>query len=211
MIEPFPPSTTHQHDANIMLEIMSSAIEDRTATYVSAPITSGKRCIGLFKPMGNRRGGKPVTLHSDLRRKVVHENLSHARKVIRQLRRTIPGALIDPTAVADLPGWEQPDYHYFWGRVIQRYAKRVIFLSDWEYSNGCAYEFLVATQSGAETFDEGYVPLSLDDGICRINHAVEHLRSVSLPATFLQNVLMELCKLKDELPHQSIIRREKVL
>jgi hypothetical protein len=80
--------------------------------------------------------------------------------------------VIDPTALPDLDGWTQEDYYLLWGRVIERYASTVVFLDDWQYSNGCVYEFLVAQRCNARSVDERLNLLTLPDGLDLIQKAI---------------------------------------
>ena len=140
----FPPQSVHAREIAFMLEILASVIEGRTAVYVSTPITTGKRFLKWYvqKKIDER---VPLTEQKDMfLREVVEYNRQRARVVVRRLRHGSSKIVIDPTSIVDFPGWTQDDYRCLWGRVIERYVDRVIFIEGWQYSNGCAYEFLVA-------------------------------------------------------------------
>jgi hypothetical protein len=80
------------------------------------------------------------------REKVMLPNCEAAGPVVSELRARSLIA-IDPTAFSPA-GWTQPEFREFWALVIRRFACEVRFVDGWEYSDGCAYECLVACEEG---------------------------------------------------------------
>jgi hypothetical protein len=124
--------------------------------------------------------------------RVLALNRARASSLAKWLRRRNAGVLIDPTALLRVPGWSQDDYRYFWARVIGRYVRRVIFANGWAYSNGCAFEFLVAYRHGVKTLSESGKSLSLEEGIGYIDAAVRELDAEGVSADFLSRVAAAL-------------------
>lgn len=194
----FPPETTHEHEIELLLNVLSSVVSDHSAVYVSTPITSGRR----FADWSSSRDlevdlSQPET-YQEFLREVLEPNSRHARQIIRRLRSLLPKVLIDPTALEDIEGWIQDDYRVLWARVIEQYTDTVYFLDGWQYSNGCTYEFLVANRLNPRPsiLKEDQQPLKLEEGIESIKSAVLDLRSSKLPTDFLQRVLDELKQLR---------------
>ena len=183
----FPPHATRPDEIALLLEGLASVIEGRTATYVSSPLTTGQTAAEWHL----RNGGRPAADDEGFRRDVMEPNRTAAASYVRELRKT-RGVVIDPTAMGDLPGWTQPDYRYFWGRVIELYANEVVFRDAWQHSSGCAYEFFVALQSGASTIREDLTPLSLEDGQALVRAAVEECETRGVSAEFLRGVVEAL-------------------
>jgi hypothetical protein len=174
--------------------VLTSIIEGRGAVYVSAPITSGRRLVEWGKEY---HFDKADPEHQDeFQREVVGPNREHARQIVRQLRREFPGVLIDPTAMEDIEGWTQDDYRYLWGRIIAHSVKTVVYIDGWQYSNGCAYEFLVAWRCPVETLNEELQPLSLEEGLQLIRAAIAELQEAGQKTAFLERVAEELESLK---------------
>lgn len=69
--------------------------------------------------------------------------------------------------------------------MIERHARRVIFLDGWEYSNGCSLEFEIAQGLGLDCVDETLKPLSPDRGLGLIEIAIEQLFSLGINAARL--------------------------
>jgi hypothetical protein len=185
----FPPRAERGAEIAVLLEGLASVVEGRTATYVSSPLTTGRTASEWHL----RNGGRPAA-EDDFRRNVIEPNRTAAAAYVRELRKT-RGVVIDPTAMSDLPGWTQPDYRFFWGRVIELYANEVVFREGWEHSSGCAYEFFVALQSGASTLREDLTPLSLEDGQELVRAAVEECETRGVSAEFLRGVVDALGRL----------------
>jgi hypothetical protein len=182
----FPPRPSHTREIELALQVLAGVVAEHSAVYVSAPITSGRR----FAERASKNG--LVLNRDDHVQDVILPNLRHAQAIVEQLRARKTGPLIDPTAVGDFPGWSQDDYRQLWGSVIERYVSTVIFLDDWEYSNGCAYEFFVAKRSGLDTRDEADSIITLESGMGRIANAAVELETMGAPAQFLHHIVEAL-------------------
>jgi hypothetical protein len=194
----FPPETTHEPEIELLLNLLGSAIVDHSGVYVSAPITSGRRFADRSSGRKLENDASRPETDREFQRKVREANSEHARKIIDRLRSLLPKALMDPTALKDIDGWTQGDYRALWAKVIERFAGTVVFLDDWQYSNGCAYEFLVANRLDPRPsiLKEDLQPLTLEKGIELLNSAVLDLQTSESPTDFLQRVLAELMKLR---------------
>jgi hypothetical protein len=172
--------------------VLGCAVGGGGATYLSAPITSGKR----FSDWHARSNGD-VSLsrpgrREEFEREVVAPNRERVRELVAELRRTCAGALIDPTALADLPNWTQDDYRVFWSRVIETFAGRVVLVDGWQYSNGCSYEFLTALRKRIPAFDERQRPLPPAEGLRLLRAAIAELKGRAIPTIFLERVAEEV-------------------
>jgi hypothetical protein len=192
----FPPSTDKEHEILLMLGLLSCVTSERGAVYFSAPITSGKR----FSLWSQRNHDYALAEHGDYKashaREVIEPNRKHAADVVTKMRKTFEAVLIDPTAVSDFPGWNQNDYRYFWGRVIEIYARTVVFMDGWQYSLGCSYEFLVACKCDLTVLDEGLLTLDIETGINLITSAIEDSTTHPESAGFLSQVVTHLYQIK---------------
>jgi hypothetical protein len=114
---------------------------------------------------------------------VVQWNRARVKPIVRAVRERGHRVVIDPTTVHDVPGWRQDDYHAFWGRVIEQYAGTVVFADGWEYSSGCAREFLTALRVGARLLREDLRPLAIEEGERLIRDAIAALDSDGVLST----------------------------
>ncbi|HKB67181.1 MAG TPA: hypothetical protein VKC61_15105 [Pyrinomonadaceae bacterium] len=181
------------------MNILASVVVGRSAVYVSAPITSGKR---LARWVGSRNvefDPSHPDNYADFQREVLEPNCEHAQNIIGDLRKRFPNVLIDPTALKDIDGWTQDDYRYLWAKVIEQYATTVVFIDGWQYSNGCSYEFLVSYQSASDhcplVLDENLTPLTLEKGLILIRVASNELKEAGLSTEFLDRIAEQLAAL----------------
>jgi len=171
----------------LLLEVLATVVENYDAVYVSTPITSGRR----FADWSGSRAAEfdlshPET-YQEFLREVLQPNSEHARRVIKQLRVRFTQPLIDPTALKDIDGWTQDDYRYLWAKVIEEYTRTVVFLNGWQYSNGCAYEFLIANQVRPKRLilKETLEPLTLEEGTRLVKEAILEFQSSKSSSDFL--------------------------
>ena len=195
----FPPETTHEREIDSLLNVLGSVVVDRSAVYVSTPITSGRRFADWSSGRDLEIDLSHPETYQEFLREVLEPNSEHARKIINKLRSLFPKPLIDPTALKDIEGWVQDDYRVLWAKIIEQYADTVVFLNGWQYSNGCAYEFFIANRPGSDSrpsvLNETLEPLTLEDGIRLVKSAILQLQTSKLPTDFLRQVLNELTRL----------------
>lgn len=161
--------------------------------YVSTPMTTGKRYLDHIRKNG--LGGKTTN--------ILEANIARSKEVTESVKLLHPGcSIINPTQWT-YEGYESNDYLAFWVMVISRYCSKIFFVDDWEYSSGCAYEFLVAQKCMHRTdgkppitcYDERGNALTLKDGIRLIKSAIKASKP-SVSTDFLEKVLIDLSNLE---------------
>lgn len=183
----FPPIASHPDAIEILVEVFASLVEGRSAIYVSSPLTTGQRAFE-WHLRGHGISGPSELVSDSFRRDVIEPNREQAARFVRDFRRRTGRVVIDPTAVGDLPGWTQADYRVLWARVIEEYAETVVFRDGWQYSSGCAYEFLAARSSGARLVREDLSLVGVEEGHALLAEAIEESLARGVPSTFLQRV-----------------------
>ena len=190
--------TTRNDEISLLLNAMKCIACKEITTYLSVPITSGKRLLDYWIEKKEQTKFQTGLINSDEHKnKVVLPNLIHAEEVAKKVRSSNQ-LLIDPSQFDDVDGWGQDDYRVFWARVIENFVSKVIFVDGWNYSNGCAYEFLIAQRFGIPKFSESGVSLKLEDGIELISMAITQMDESLMDATFLRNVFEKLIEMRDE-------------
>jgi hypothetical protein len=114
------------------------------------------------------------------------------RTLVNRLRKESKDPIIDPTSVGDITGWTQNDYRSAWAQIIRAFAQRVLFVDGWQFSNGCAYEYLVAVQAGIPTLDEERAPIDIVKAANLLRAAISELSSLDVDAEFLRATLAQL-------------------
>ena len=180
----FPPSPTHTREITIMLDVFASVIEDHRAIYVASPFTTGRRASRWLNENGVIDSEVQLS-NASFRARVVEQNKARAGAFVHGLRaqRSVP--VIAPTELPDIQGWTQSDYHFFWGQVIEKYIETVVFLNDWEYSSGCAYEFFVAQRTRVPTVREDLTPLTRRAGEALLDEAIREASKAGHPSGFV--------------------------
>ncbi|HXX21705.1 MAG TPA: hypothetical protein VEO19_00990 [Terriglobia bacterium] len=192
----YPPQTTRGAEIDAFIGLLRGVFPGREALYVSAPITSGRRLINWISRNTNATDALDQYQHEHSR-EVVAPNRDAASGLVMRARATHSGPVVDPTVVSDIEGWTQGDYRTAWSRVIQEFVRTVVFADGWEFSNGCSYEFLIATKGGIQTLDELWQPITVEAGISLLRGAVSEISSRGLPAEFLRGILEDLESLRN--------------
>jgi hypothetical protein len=193
----FPPKSRFSSDVEKLLSVFRTVIVGRTAIYLSSPLTTGRRFSEWRERSAPIRENDPEYAQQH-RRLVVEPNRHAAGALAERLRKSLERVVIDPTTLPDVPDWSQEDYRFFWGRVIEEYAAKVVFMDGWPQSSGSAYEFLVAQRTGAECLDEGMAPLTAARGRELIGLSIEDARRRGLDVDFLRHVHAALTRLSEE-------------
>lgn len=75
------------------------------------------------------------------------------------------------------PGWTQPEYLAFWETLLRTRIKSVWFNRNWQFSNGCTFEFAVAQDAQLPTRDHEGNPLDIDMALELIKEAIHILEA----------------------------------
>jgi hypothetical protein len=188
MSDEFPPRATREAEVDLLVEVFASVVANRAAIYVSSPLTTGQRAFEWHRGDGSPRRAQQDAGSDEFRVGVIEPNRGEAARYAAALRMKLQQVIVDPTAMADLPGWNQADYRVFWGRVIGRYAEAVVFREGWHYSSGCAYEFLVACATGSRLLREDLTPLTVKEGQRLLRQSIEESAGRGVSPAFLEGV-----------------------
>jgi hypothetical protein len=193
----YPPKPTRCEDFEKLLKLLGCAILENTALYVSSPITSGKRLADWhIKRDGRLPDVSDPAYREEHSRHVVEPNRLHSQVVVDALRRKFPmRPTIDPSYVDNFVGWTQDDYRFFWGIVVEKFAERVIFVDGWQYSLGCAYEFLVTQRHQIDAFNEEGIKIEIESGTQLIRDALATFPTESEAYSFLHGIYQELLRM----------------
>jgi hypothetical protein len=124
-----------------LLQVIEALGGAESLTYVSVPITSGRREFDLMERLGARTPAAARALDLDAwRDQVKAANERAAAQHVAAVRHRLPTDLVLNPAVLSKSGWEQDDYNGLWIDVIERYAKRVIATPEWAWSRGARIE-----------------------------------------------------------------------
>src|SRR5690606_27829718 len=121
----FPPQTSRGAEIDAFVELLRGVLARRSAVYVSAPITSGRRFVEWYARTRNRHVSAEE-YSRDHSQHVVEPNRRSVVALVTKARELASGPVIDPTAVGNIEGWTQGDYRTAWARVIEEFAHTVV-------------------------------------------------------------------------------------
>ena len=162
------------------LSAMDCVLNGEQAVYCSNELTSG---FTLYEAL--RRHG--LKTEKELRERLgdawYRENIFNRNaKAAAEFAAVVRANYSDGTVVITpgpffAPRWIQPEYLYLWQQLLRTRIRSVWFNRNWEYSNGCTFEFAVALDSGVPTFKHDGQALDPVEGIGAVEAAVRQLES----------------------------------
>ena len=188
---------TYVDESSAALSALDCLLLGRKGVYASSELTSGRRAQALQRQYGLadasalRETLSPEQYDSLLWTPNVSAAVAFALDVRERLG---DGEFVISPAPFTAPGWSQQAYLAFWETVIRTRANAAYFNEGWEYSNGCVYEFLVATVAGLPTFARDGQSVSAELGITRISRAVRDLDGEAMDTRFIRSSLDSLTR-----------------
>jgi len=144
------------------------------AVYASSPITSGFRLCDVAKRLGTTPENFRIGYPAEFRAQVMQPNLHDGVRFGERLRRDGWPLVIVPGEFF-AKGWAQDHYMSLWRQVIVRFARSVAFAAQWQWSNGCVEEFLIAVQAGKRILSANGKPYDARQGADLIRHTVDEI------------------------------------
>jgi hypothetical protein len=179
----------------VLLSVLASlGLPPHSCVYVSTPISTGLRYLRW------REGSLDCTPGSGeyvaARQHIKSANRDDAKALIILARSAFNDYIvIDPTALADVEGWQQCDYHLYWIDIITNYVHTVIFADGWQYSEGCAIEFATAAELGIEVIDHMRQRIDAAGGLSLIEEAIDRYMAIGVISSTLSDVAARLRRL----------------
>jgi hypothetical protein len=183
---------TYGEEVRIELSLLDCVLNGERAVYASSELTSGRRLYELLRQHGAR--DLPALREkigaAEVERLLWQPNVAAAAAFARSLRERLGGReLVVTPAFFSASGWNQAEYLAFWEILIRTNFKALHFHQDWEYSNGCAFEFAVAQSERMPTFDAAGRPLDRAAGTERLAAAVRALTGAGFDPAGLRQAL----------------------
>lgn len=158
---------------------MDSVLSTKSAAYVAGPLDSGR----LFYESLVRQG------HPDPN--IRHINQEHLSRFAQELRQRLPYPVVDPGPLR-ISGWAGPNYGSFFLQVVERYAKEVWFLDEWEFSTGATKEFVFCMSKRIACLTESGEELTPTAGRLLISNAISFMEKLNLDSSKLRSRLQAL-------------------
>jgi hypothetical protein len=172
------PDTAVEYLQSQLLRALDCVELAQSATYVSGPITTGRRFVEWYSKFGHTFSPNSTEYRTALREQVVRANEQDILHYAKQFRTLAKGVVIEPTSLR-IENWSQADFHRFWGLVIQRYCSHMVVLDGWQYSVGCAVEFRRAIDHGVCVQSTSGEKFSAAEGRKLVRNAAADLERIS--------------------------------
>jgi hypothetical protein len=168
------PESLHEQ----LLRAFACVAAAHSATYVSGPITTGRRFLHWYAKSGHSIGQNTAEYRKTVLQEVISPNERDLAQLARQVRQSTTDVVIEPTPLM-IPGWSQSEFHQFWVDLIARFCRRMIVIDGWQYSAGCAIEFRQGVQMGIPVQDPRGREVTLSEGQALILRAAHEIGSVN--------------------------------
>jgi hypothetical protein len=168
----------YREEVEIAFSAIDCVLNREKGVYCSAELTTGWR---LYEALGEHK----VKTAAELKQKmgaawftvnIWDANVKSARDFAESVRRALnDGTMIVTPAPFSAPGWTQPEYLAFWETLLRTRIKSVWFSRNWQFSNGCTFEYAVAEDAGLPSFDHEGNTIDRGTGIELISSAIRQL------------------------------------
>jgi hypothetical protein len=167
-------------EIEMIMTAFDCIISDNSAIYCSSELTSGKRLYDLLRKHQVRsKKDLELCLGPDESKKkldtLMQENVERGTQFTENIRQRGDINLINPGPFK-AQDFDQDHYLHLWELVIKKKAYKAHFNEDWEYSNGCALEYAIATRKGIPRLDHLGSPLDLKTATAKVEHAIATLK-----------------------------------
>jgi hypothetical protein len=117
------------------------------AIYASAELTTGRRLYDAMREFNVKTAADLKQLKGKdwYTANIWDANVKAAQDFAAHVREKLGGkTLVITPAPFSAPGWTQPEYLAFWEQLLRTRISSSWFKADWQYSNGCTFEFAVS-------------------------------------------------------------------
>jgi hypothetical protein len=185
----------YKEEVAIVFSAIDCVLNGERAIYCSSELTSGLR---LFDELRKHKLKTAAELKKQKGQAWFDANIFGANaKAANEFAGYVRSSVRDNTMVITpapftAPGWSQPEYLAFWEALLRTRIDSVWFNREWQFSNGCTFEFAVAQDAGLPTSDHDGKTLDRAAGIAAIESAIQRLKGEGFDTAKLRENLEKL-------------------
>jgi hypothetical protein len=144
--------------------------------YASSPVTTGQRMWRVFRRNGVQTLAQLKEIDSNIvRSQIVEPNVREGTAFAKRLRVIVGSTVISP-ADFTANGWTQGHYMAYWERMLIECVHVVCLKRGWQFSNGCAEEFVISLLNDIVLREEdGITPLDPQVGTTLLLDAIRRI------------------------------------
>jgi hypothetical protein len=185
----------YREEVDMAFSALDCILNREKAIYASAELTSGRRLYDALREFHVKTADELKQLKGKewYTANIWDANVKSAQDFAAHIREKIGAkTLVITPAPFSAPGWTQPEYLAFWEQLLRTRISSTWFKSDWQYSNGCTFEFAVSTDAGFPTLDHRGNALGVRQAAELIDAAIRDLDSSQFDTTKLRENLARL-------------------
>lgn len=189
----------HLEEMELSFSAMDCILMGERGIYASTELTSGFRVYQACRDASVRTTDEvKKKMGADwYRRHIWDANVALALQFAGAIRKEQEGRIVITPAPFMAPGWSQFEYLAFWETLLRTRVDASWFNENWQYSNGCTFEFAVAHDAGVPTYDKDGKTIDLDAGIRLVRLAVQSIESDGFDTRTLRQNLDRLIALRE--------------
>jgi hypothetical protein len=181
-------------EINMTMSAFDCVLPDDAGIYCSSDITTGKKFYySVLTKYGARSEAElkeklGVEEFKRVQTELIQSNVARGVEFSEKLRERGLVNIVTPGPYY-ARGFDQQHYLYLWEWFIIKKVYEVRFNHDWQYSNGCTFEFAVASRKGIPRRDHEGALLDLETGTAKVEAAVAELKSKDFIVNKLEGYL----------------------
>jgi len=188
--------TRHYRDeVQMVFSGMDCILHGGDAIYCSSELTSGYNLVKALREYDLKTAAELKQKLGSVwfKENIWDTNVNAAVNFAEAVRSMAPNkTLVITPAPFSAPGWSQHEYLAFWESLLRTRVRLVWFNRNWQYSNGCAFEFAVAQDAGLATYDYQGKILDRETGISLLEEGIKELDLEGLDTNLLRENLARL-------------------
>lgn len=171
----------------IILSMADCFTREEKAVYCSSELTTGVRLYTACTDNGvsDRYALKDLKGQEWLRDNVFMLNDKAANEFASYVQQKLQRTTISPAALF-VPEWGQHDYLSFWETLIKTRISEVWFNENWQFSNGCTFEYAKATEAKLATYDRDGRILTSPEASQMVRQAIDFLAAKGINTSKLE-------------------------
>ena len=184
-------------EINMSMSAFDCMLPDDAGIYCSSELTTGKHFYyDLLKKYDARSDDElKEKLDEDefkrVKNELIQANVARGSEFAEKLRARGLINVVTPGPYF-AKGFDQQHYLYLWELFIKQKTYEVRFNFDWQYSNGCTFEYAVAARKGIPRLDHEGNAIQLNNAIEKTEAAVSELRNADFVVNKLEHYLQLL-------------------
>jgi hypothetical protein len=185
----------YAEEVEMVFSAIDCVLNCERAIYCSSELTSGLRLFDALRQYNLKTAAelKLKMKQAWFDANIFGVNADAANEFARFVRSSMSdNTMVITPAPFTAPGWSQPEYLDFWETLIRTRIKSVWFNREWQFSNGCTFEFAVAQDAELPTFDHDGKSLDRTAGMAAIESAIQRLEAEGFDTAKLQENLEKL-------------------